>query len=51
MHTRLNVCGFERVVLLIEHATRMRHIVICGPSGFPRCFDIVSYTARFSEKR
>jgi hypothetical protein len=30
--------------------TRMRHIVVCGPSGSNAFFDIISQTARFSEK-
>jgi hypothetical protein len=38
-----------RVALLIQHSTR-RHIVIRGSSGFTTFFDIISQTARFSEK-
>jgi hypothetical protein len=37
-----------RVALLIQHATRMRHVV-CGLSGSAKFFNIISQTARFSE--
>jgi hypothetical protein len=44
------LCAFARVALLIQHATRMRHIA-CDIFGFAIFFDIVSSTERFSEKR
>jgi hypothetical protein len=34
------------VALFIQHATRMRHIVICGLSGSTKFFDIISQTER-----
>ena len=39
-----------RVALLIEHATRLHHIVICDLYGPAKFFEIISQTARFSEK-
>ena len=39
---RALACDCARVVLLIEHATRMRHIAICSPSGSTIFFDIIS---------
>jgi len=36
------------VALGIQRAMRMRHIVICGPSGCAIFFHIVSSKARFS---
>jgi hypothetical protein len=38
---RARPCTFARVILLIQHAPRMRHIV-CGLSGFATFFDIMS---------
>jgi len=29
------------VALVIQHAIRMRHAVICGPSGFTILFNII----------
>jgi len=36
------------VALGIQHATRMRHIVICGLSGSTTLLHVISQTARFS---
>jgi hypothetical protein len=47
---RARVCACASVALLIQHATRMRHI-ICGLSGSTTFIDIISQTAWFSEKK
>ena len=38
---------YVTVASVVQHATRMRHIVICGPSGSTLFFKIVSQTLRF----
>ena len=38
------------VILAIEHAMRMCHFVICGPSGSTTFFRFISQTAQFSKK-
>jgi hypothetical protein len=46
-------CAYVRIALLIQHATRMRHVVtsFVAPSISTPFFDIISYTVRFSQKR
>jgi hypothetical protein len=39
------------VALVIEHAKRMRVVVICDPSGFITVFHIISETARFQKEK
>jgi hypothetical protein len=38
------------VALGIQHAVRLRHIIICGLSGSTVLFYIISQKARFSKK-
>jgi ribosomal protein L32 len=39
------------VALVIQHAMRMQHIVICGPSGSTVLFHTVSLAALFLKKK
>jgi hypothetical protein len=39
------------VALRIQHAMRMRHIVICGLSGSTVFIHIIAYKAQFSKKK
>ena len=50
VNARSRACGFVRVALFSQHATRIRHIV-CGLSGFTTFFDIISQTTQFSGKK
>jgi ribosomal protein S27AE len=45
MNIACSECGF--VALVIQHAIRMRHIVICGLHGSTTFLHIISQTARF----
>jgi hypothetical protein len=47
---RALVCYFALVVLLIEVATRMRHIVICSLSGSNTCLDIIINGKTFGKR-
>jgi hypothetical protein len=53
---RVIIVGVEKnydsvfVAFDIHHATRMRHIFICGLLGSTGSFHIISQTARFKKK-
>jgi hypothetical protein len=47
---RTRACACSHVPLLIQHATR-RRIANRGLSGSTTVFDIISQTARFSERK
>jgi hypothetical protein len=38
---RMRVCAWARVALIIQNATRMRHLVIYGLFGFGHVSDII----------
>jgi hypothetical protein len=42
LHIFLCVCARALVALFIQHATRIRHTVICGLSGFTVHLKIIS---------
>jgi len=44
-----SACVF--VALGVQHAMRLRHIVICGLSGCAVFFNIISQTARYSKEK
>ena len=46
----ITYCECVFVALGIQHALRMRHIVICGLPGFTKLLHIISKTARFKRK-
>jgi len=51
MHGQINIIS-KRVfaALCIQHATRTRHIVICGLVGSTIIFHIISSKVQFSKK-
>jgi len=46
-----SVCVCLFVALRIQHATRMRHIVICSRALYTIFFHLISSTARFVLKK
>jgi len=47
----IQYCECVFVALVIQHAMRMRHIVICGLSGSTKFFHTVLQRAQFLEKK
>jgi hypothetical protein len=44
------VCVCVYVALVIQHAMRMRHMIICGLPGSRVYFHIISYMARLKQR-